>query len=151
LPTATPTPLSRHDIDAIIDRYIGNKRQVEGISCAYGIRSLFVWQPIPAYKYDLKYHIALNPIYGLGGYALFGQTYAVAAERRADFGTSFLWLADIQADLKEPLYIDAVHYTAKFSELIAAKIATFVLKESDNPQACIEPAPLPEKSSERKL
>jgi hypothetical protein len=45
-----------------------------------------------------------------------------------------LWLADIQTNLKEPLYMDAVHYNAKFSELIAARIATFLLEEIDSKQ-----------------
>ncbi len=134
LPTFKPEPSSRPELDGVIDRYIEHKRQVEAISCAYGIRPFFVWQPVPGYKYDLKYHIALDPTYGLGKFVRSGEIYAIAAERRAEFGKSFLWLADIRTNLKEPLYMDAVRYNAKFSELIAARIATFLLEEIDSKQ-----------------
>jgi hypothetical protein len=137
LPIYKPEQTSRRDLDAVIDRYIESKRQIEAISCAYGISPLFVWQPIPGYKYDLKYHISLNPVYGLGGHERSAQGYPVAAERRAEFGKSFLWLADIQQYRTEPLYMDAVHYTAAFSKAVAAEIVAHV-QNSRPPTQCNE-------------
>jgi hypothetical protein len=50
----------------------------------------------------------------------------------------FLWLADIQQDLKEPLYVDQVHYTGAKSQRIAEAIARQI--ESSR---LIAPAQLP--------
>ena len=41
-------------------------------------------------------------------------------------GNNFLWLADMQANLKLPLYVDRVHYSAKMSEEIADRIYYFL-------------------------
>jgi hypothetical protein len=45
------------------------------------------------------------------------------AERRKtmNFGEDFLWLADMQADKKEPLYLDTVHYISDFSAEICRR------------------------------
>jgi hypothetical protein len=42
-------------------------------------------------------------------------------------GADFVWLADMQETRKEPLYLDAVHYTADFARDIAEEIADSVL------------------------
>jgi hypothetical protein len=39
------------------------------------------------------------------------------------FGNNFLWLGDMQENLTEPLYVDAVHYSARMSKLITEHIA----------------------------
>jgi hypothetical protein len=128
LPTYKPAELPRRDLDALIDRYLHNKRQITGVAREYGLKPLFVWQPVPGYKYDLRHHAALNPVHGLGGHERSGQGYPVAAERRAEFGGSFLWLADIQEHRAEALYVDTVHYTAAFSDVIAGEIAAHILR-----------------------
>jgi hypothetical protein len=129
LPIYKPEQTARRDLDEVINRYVEHIRQVDGISHAYGIISLFVWQPIPGYKYDLRNHIALNPIYGLGGHERSAQGYPVAAERRTEFGPSLLWLADIQEDRAEALYMDAVHYNAEFAKVIADKIGAAIREQ----------------------
>ena len=133
LPIYKPEEPNREQLEAVIDRYLENQRQIRGVSRMYGIRPVFVWQPIPGYNYDLRYHIALNPLYGLGGHERSSYGYPPMAERRksTSFGDDFLWLADIQAERREPLYMDAVHYTAKFSEDIAKHIADFVIGHRD--------------------
>lgn len=132
LPTYQPEEPNREQLEAVIDRYLENQRQIRGVSRMYGITPIFVWQPVPGYKYDLRYHIALNPQYGLGGHERSAYGYPVMAERRkaSDLGGDFLWLADIQEDRREPLYMDAVHYTAKFSREIAGYIADFVVRRT---------------------
>jgi hypothetical protein len=102
------------------------------VAKVYGIESVFVWQPVPGYNYDLQYHVALNPVYGLGGHERSGQGYALMAQHRDSpgLGEDFLWLGDMQATRKEPLYLDTVHYTADFSREIAKEIAGHVLRRS---------------------
>ena len=39
------------------------------------------------------------------------------------WGDNFLWLADLQENLREPLYVDAVHYSGHMSRIIAEIIS----------------------------
>ena len=105
------------------------KTQIEGISSAYGVTPVFVWLPFSGYKYDLQYHVALNPIFKFGRHELSVQGYPLMADRwkGSNFGKDFLWLADMQVDKKEPLYLDTLHYTADFSAEVAGEIAGFVM------------------------
>jgi len=38
-------------------------------------------------------------------------------------GKNFSWCADIQEDLKQPLYVDSVHYSSYMSKLLAENIS----------------------------
>ena len=40
----------------ICERYLRNKAIIGGMAKAYSIKSVFVWQPVPTYKFDLKLH-----------------------------------------------------------------------------------------------
>lgn len=119
-PPETPEPPAV--LRGVIDRYLGNMRQVKAVAEAFGIEPVFVWQPIPTYKYDLRYH-AFNPdrlgchVNSKFGYPIMAQ---VAAAK--PLGDRFVWAADMQEGLKEPLYVDAFHYTAPMSRRIAAFI-----------------------------
>ncbi len=130
LPIYRPETVDRQVLEKVIDRYLENKRQIEGVAKAYGFKTLFVWQPVPGYKYDLRYHMSLNPVYGLGGHERSSQGYPLMAKRlkSESLGDDFLWLADIQESRREPLYMDAVHYTASFSKTIGAMIADHIVE-----------------------
>ena len=144
LPAHQRVTVPRDQLEAIIHRYLENKRQIEGVAKVYGVGTIFVWQPTPGYNYDLQYHAALNPVYGLGANQRSGQGYALMAERKDSpaLGDDFLWLGDIQAARKEPLYLDAVHYTADFSRDIANEIADFMRRRSHMSSAGnVSPAP----------
>lgn len=106
-----------------IARYIDNMRQVKGTSEAFGIVPVFVWQPIPTYKYDVSHHIFYPN--RLGCHVNSKAAYPIMLEtmKAKPLGESFIWAADIQEDLKEPLYIDAFHYTAPMSKRIAEFIS----------------------------
>jgi hypothetical protein len=118
-------------LEAALDRYIENTRQVAGIATAEHIRSLFVWQPVPGYGYDLSYHMMLNPVFGLGGHERSAQGYPLMAKRMAsgELSANFLWLGDMQRNRTTALYMDAVHYTAPFSNDIAHEIAGRFVKD----------------------
>jgi lysophospholipase L1-like esterase len=110
---------SKQILESVIKRYLNNMLQIKAISNAYGIVPVIVWQPIPTYQYDLTNHI-FNPdrlgchINSKIGYPLMHDLQAYQV-----LGDSFIWAADIQKDLKEPIYVDAFHYTAPMSKRIA--------------------------------
>lgn len=115
-------------LESVAQRYLGNKRLIEAAASAYGARCLFVWQPIPTYRYDpnahlfLKEGISVPHRYAAPGYALLATRFD---DKR--LGRNFLWLADIQEQRDEPLYVDQVHYTGAFSRTVAQAIGKWLL------------------------
>jgi hypothetical protein len=112
----------------IIERYSRNKRMIEVLAEAYGVVPVFVWQPIPWYKYDLKYHLFAHE--GDAESHPLAREYPLMAkwvkERPITFSDNFLWLADIQEKSRECNYNDALHYNKKFSKEIATHIGRFL-------------------------
>lgn len=109
-------------LERLIARYLANRRDIVAVAGAWGVRPLFVWQPVPTYKYDLDSHLFGSYDFGLNYYSTFG--YARMAERRRDLeqDQGFLWAADMQEGLHEPLYVDQIHYTAAMSKRVAELI-----------------------------
>lgn len=125
-PTPEPAPsLSDAEMDVIIDRWLANRRQIEAVGDAFGCRCVFIWQPAPAYNYDLSRHVALAHHGSLHGHERAGPFYERVRSRLGDDHNrgNLIWLADIQKGRVEPLYLDTVHYTAQFSRVIAEEIA----------------------------
>jgi lysophospholipase L1-like esterase len=128
--------LARYDdpprLARLIDRYLANRRAIAAVAAAWGVRPLFVWQPVPVYKYDLTSHLFGSYDFGLNHYSAFG--YARMAERlRAEPpDPSFLWAADMQEGLHEPLYVDQVHYTAAMAKRLAEEIGRALLLAEAN-------------------
>lgn len=112
------------------DRWVMNKRLIEAHSALFHVQPVFVWQPIPAYLYDavhyhfLKDQIEMPPAWSAPPVV----GYPLMAESRAQLETdnNFLWLADIQNDRHENLYVDDVHYSARFNKEISALICGFL-------------------------
>jgi hypothetical protein len=108
-------------------RWLRSKRSIEGICASFGVKPLFVWQPAPDWRYDLRYH----PLWWERGEKpptgpTFGDSVHYAAmEKRSpeSLGRNFLWLGDLQKDERRPLYVDRLHYTAAFAKEIAERIA----------------------------
>ncbi len=98
------------------------------VAAAWGVKPLFVWQPVPTYKYDLDYHPFGSFDFGLNHYSAFG--YARMAERlpAPARGPDFLWAADMQEGVREPLYVDEIHYTAAMSRRVAEEIGTALVQ-----------------------
>jgi hypothetical protein len=106
-------------LEAEVARYLGNKKLIEAAAAAYGVVPVFVWQPVPAYKYDLKYHPYVRTgMWRLEGYA---EAYQYFASRSwgSSWGRNFLWCADIQEGANKPLYVDIIHYSPEMSHLVA--------------------------------
>jgi lysophospholipase L1-like esterase len=109
-------------VEAVIARYLANKRQIEAVAHEFGVQSLFVWQPIPFYKYDNTYHLFSPKDPGINRNAKTGYERMAATLQREAAGANFVWSADIQERLKEPLYVDSIHYTAAMSDRFARHI-----------------------------
>lgn len=112
-------------LQSIVDRWLANKRMIEAIANDFRVRTVFVWQPVPAYKYDTRYDLFYRsyPVYTRCRYG-----YELMKRLRAEgkLGADVLWLADLQQDKRENLYVDTAHYTGAFSKEIAAQICGFL-------------------------
>ncbi|MCP5404831.1 MAG: SGNH/GDSL hydrolase family protein [Pseudomonadaceae bacterium] len=121
LPDAAPAD----KLERVTTRLTHNRVTLAGVCKAYGIRCLFVQQPVPTYHYDgsrtlapAKY-VRLN----VGQHVNSGKGYEMMAARRAELDREVptLWLQDLAID--GPMYVDTVHYTPAFNAVIAAEIA----------------------------
>ena len=124
-------------IDSVVRRYLANRKQIQAIARAFGVQSVFVWQPISYYKYDRRYHIvhsrdARRNLYVEAGYERLRQIVG-----STDAGPNFLWCADIQEGLTEPLYVDDVHYSAAMSHRLAEHIAGLLAERDLLPTATV--------------
>jgi hypothetical protein len=118
-------------LEGVIRRWLANKKLIEAMGAAFGVRAIFVWQPVPVYKYDLHYHFLgiSDQAYGPDIRTRYAYTQVANLRAQGKFPSDVLWLADMQQDKHENLYVDQWHYTAPFAEEIAARICS-ALRES---------------------
>jgi hypothetical protein len=117
---------SKNPIDATVSRYLMNKRQIEAVAREFTVQPLFVWQPIPFYKYDKRYNPFFNDS-GVNRYAKAGYERMRRILETEKKDRNFLWCADMQERLAEPLYVDAIHYNAAMSERLARYITRLLV------------------------
>lgn len=111
---------------SVLDRYIRNIRIIESVSERFGIRPLFVWQPVPIYNYDLHQEsFAVNSEID----ELIRQGYAQMNDLKKNLESNFVWCADIQKGERTPLYVDSAHYGPALSEKIAARIGQEIVSQ----------------------
>ncbi len=113
--------------DSVIDRYVANKRLIEAAGASFGVVTVFVWQPIPTYLYDLSFHPFAGTdlqdrVPATDGYPRMAKF--VAARR---MGRNFLWCADMQRDLREALYVDRYHYSGRMSSMLGSEICRLMV------------------------
>lgn len=113
-------------LKAVVDRYTKNKKLIETVANSFKVKTIFVWQPVPTYKYDLKYHIFAGRGFGRFLFSKYGYVYMEDYVKKNEMGKNFLWLADIQQNVKKPLYVDIDHYSAELSEKIAKRLYNFL-------------------------
>lgn len=116
-------------LDAVIQRYLQNKKLIEAASESFGVTPLFVWQPIPTYHYDQDHSFSKGG-YGNHSYSRYGYERMAEVLQKTPLGHNFLWCADIQKNKAEPLYVDKVHYSASFSKEFAIEIANLIIDRS---------------------
>ncbi|MCL4837574.1 MAG: hypothetical protein KJ058_06395 [Thermoanaerobaculia bacterium] len=123
--SGTGSGWGRDGAEAVLSRWRANRMMIEAIADRAGVATLFVWQPVPGFAYDLKCHLFLEGDQGrLGEHIRSPLGYEVAEEwvRRGALG-EVLWLGRLQEGRCENFYVDAVHYTPGFSREIAERIA----------------------------
>ena len=109
--------------ERILTRYLENRRLIEAAARAFDVRVLSVWQPVPAYGYDLRYHAFRGEAYGVYPYLRAGYSRLAAQAAGRGLGEDFAWCADIQQKLHQPLYLDQVHYSPRMARRVARCIA----------------------------
>jgi hypothetical protein len=102
-----------------VQRYLENKRMVESLAREYGFNAVFVWQPSPAYKYDLSYHQFAEKGFGNFTYTTYGYLMMAQLFNSHSIKGHFIWCADIQEKVYKPLYVDMVHYNAELSTFVS--------------------------------
>lgn len=112
------------DVQKTLARYLTNKKITGAITAGFGIKTLFVWQPVPYYKYDISY----SPFNSPDNLRDAAYVYPEMAKYREthDLGKDFVYLADMQENEKKALYVDAIHYGADLSREIGFSIADSV-------------------------
>jgi len=119
-------------INQLINRYLENKKIIEAAAAVYEVAPIFVWQPAPNYKYDLQYHLfAGNGDFDANNYIEYGYPQIAEMYEKGLLGDNFFWRADIQEGIKEPLYVDKVHYTAGMSQKLAKIIVDLLYNGAD--------------------
>jgi len=119
----------REKLMRVIERYASHKRMVEAVASVNKVRPVFVWQPVPMYRYDTRYHPYNVARWGRYAYTKYGYREMAEFVRRNPQGDNFLWCADMQEKLTEPLYVDATHYSGKMSRMVAQKISDFMMEK----------------------
>lgn len=123
---------TEHDLLArAIQRYMVNKKIIEAIASDFGVRSVFVWQPMPLYGYDLANHIFKDFDYDkFTPHLKRGYEFVSEGPQYRERGQNFIWLADMQAEIKQPLYVSAFHYGPQMSRSVADGIASAMVSRN---------------------
>jgi hypothetical protein len=110
----------------IVDRWLKNKKAIEVLSRGYRVNVNFVWQPVAAYKYDLRYFKFPRTVLRDESWvpAVYPAVEKLAGEGKLD--RDFLNLSDMQEKEQQNLYVDGSHYNAEFSDKIASRIHSFL-------------------------
>jgi hypothetical protein len=115
----------------VIRNWIANARIISAVSRQNDILPLFFWQPMPLYRNNLRAYLFLpfldeRFLRTLRGYPLFRE---MIDAKSVDVPENFYWLADIQEERTDHLYLDTVHYTPRFSRDIASLIAEAIQRK----------------------
>jgi len=124
---------NRDVIQRVLRTYLANKAMIEGIANSFGVRTVFVWQPVPSYNFDLRRHPFpkdCKKMYSAFGYAEMRKLYEDGA-----VGPNFLWAADLQTSAPDPIYVDMVHYTAPFCRILAEFIANHIAQDIETSES----------------
>jgi hypothetical protein len=112
--------VKRGGFQRMCESYLTNKQLIEQCCKVHGVIPIFVWQPVPGYKYQMKYHLFARQERVLNQGEFYTTMYEQIQKRPPD--PHFIWCADIQENATECLYCDHVHYTSSFTKTLAEKI-----------------------------
>lgn len=112
--------------EKIVNRYFLNKKMIESIASSFNVTPLFIWQPAPTYKYDLNYHPFSMGGFGRHSFSNYGYEVMEKTIQKNKPSNNFLNIADLQENIKHPLYVDKTHYTVETSEKVAKEMYLFI-------------------------
>lgn len=115
---------------SVVNRYMQNKKLIEAVAAAHDVKSVFVWQPVSTYKHNLKYDLFGEPSASHHYFSRHGYKYMAEHIDELFLGDNFLWLAGIQQDRQQPLYVDPVHYSGDMSDIISRTIGDLLLERN---------------------
>ncbi len=111
-------------VRAVISRLDTNRRMIAAVGREFGVRTLFVQQPVPTYAYDNAQRAVPLPSEEMLGYHRNSAAgYPIMREmlqRGELFASGLLWLADLS--VPQNMYVDTVHYSPAFNRAIARAI-----------------------------
>jgi len=125
-PVAVSPAEQRRTADLQARRWLSSKRMIAAAARAQGITPVFVIQPGPYYRFDLSTHPFKERIESSDPAGPFYRS--LEACRMDPTMGDVVWLADIQEGRSgRDLYLDDVHYTARFSRELAERVAQEVV------------------------
>lgn len=111
----------------LVHNYNTNRKMIEAVASKVQTPVVFVWQPIPSYQYNQDFHLFAQMQTGRDVLSNNACNLIQDLAARGEMGRNFIFCGDMQVNKREPLYVDAVHYTAKmsreFAELIVSEMA----------------------------
>jgi len=123
-------PEARQHLAArVCQRYWANQKLIEAVASSHRVKTCFIWQPVPNYKYTKKYHLFSDSHPDDHSLAKTGYEYMADWLKTNLPPANFLSLADMQAEMNKTLYVDIVHYTPEMSGFIAEAIARFIVQK----------------------
>jgi len=111
-------------LEKVLRTYLSNVSILDSVGQSFGVKVGFFWQPIPHYNGNTRHFpfyslLSERHMYSEFGYKLFREKINSG---QVKLPRNFSWLADIQKEREEFLYVDGVHYSAIFSKVIAQYI-----------------------------
>lgn len=106
-----------------IQRYFLNAKLIKTLAEDYGVDFAFIWHPTADYRAEPG-AVPLRKVDPFENLDL-GKAYELARGSLENHpaGDHFIWCADIQIGITEPLYVDAMHYNARAASLFSSCIA----------------------------
>lgn len=105
-----------------IELYLRNKKLIEAAAREFGVKTLFVWQPIRAFRFNRAQDLFKRVEFIHRDPAEQGYIFMERLFREGHLGINFLWLAETHNQVKWP-YIDKVHYSPAMCASLARVIA----------------------------
>lgn len=111
-------------VEKVIARLDSNRRMVNAVSEEFGIKALFVQQPVPFFRFpdsERAFPLTMNKINDPNNMRIYGfERIRELQLNNQLFSKNTIWLMDLRIDGNE--YIDNVHYSPHYNKKIASEI-----------------------------
>jgi len=76
-------------LNQVIDCFMSNKKLIEAVGTAFHVTTVFAWQPVPRYRYDLALHPFAKEGFGRQEYSRSGYPLMAGYVKSHDLGNNF--------------------------------------------------------------